>query len=98
MDTDSNPIKVSNDVETEDKNKKRGLEVMGYMIPWWAIALVLIVILYLAYANGYIADMLGDARMQPGVIKEISLKGPVIALESETVPAPVKKLFAGKVW
>ena len=54
---------------TEEHKKVTGLNVFGYVVPWWVVILVLVVLLYVAYDN----DLLKDVG---GSMKEIRMNGP----------------------
>ncbi len=94
MESESHPIETKN----ENKQKKRGLSLFGYIVPWWAVILVILVVFYCAYEKGYLASVFGDAPKLRAGEKVIELKGPVASLESASVPEPVKRLFNGRNW
>lgn len=88
MDSENRPVVA----EAENKEKKQGLTVLGYVVPWWAIIVVILVVLYFAYERGYIAGVLGDA-FKATPVKEVELKGPVQVVSALSAPEEVKKLF-----
>ena len=53
---------------TEEHKKVSGLNVFGYVVPWWVVILVLVVLLYVAYDNDLLKDVIGT--------KEIRMNGP----------------------
>lgn len=91
MDSESHPVENH---EVKEK-KRRGVDVFGYNVPYWAIIVVLLVLLYFAYERGYLAGVLGESQKTVEVVKQIELKGPVAQLEVTSAPEQVKKLFSG---
>jgi hypothetical protein len=87
MDSENHPVVT----EDENKQKKQGLQVFGYVVPWWAVVLILLVVLYVAYEKGYLSGVLSDMGLP--VQKEIKLKGPLVPVSVESAPEEVKRLF-----
>lgn len=86
MESENSP--VSNN--SEEKQKKKGLQILGYVVPWWAVVLVILVALYFAYERGYLVGILGDIAKPE---RQIELKGPVKMIEVDSAPAEIKRLF-----
>lgn len=88
---EDSPVEQKIEQKNEDNLKKKGLNILGYVIPWWAVLLVVLVILYFAYEKGFLSGILGD--VQKFGAKPVELKGPVVKLEVESAPDNVKALF-----
>lgn len=71
--------------------KKKGLNVLGYIVPWWAVLLVILVALYFFYEKGYLNGILNDL-IKPE--KELELKGPIVSvLSPASAPPQIKTLL-----
>lgn len=83
-----------NVVAENEKRKKKGLNILGYVVPWWIVVLVILVALYFSYEQGYLDGIINDSIL-PSRTKEIELKGPIVPalLSAESAPAGVKALF-----
>ena len=52
---------------TEEHKKVSGLNVFGYVVPWWVVILVLVVLLYVAYDNDLLKDVIGTKEIRMNV-------------------------------
>ena len=75
---------------------KTGIIVFGYSVPWWVIIMIVLLILYIAYEQGYLVQWVG----KPSPVSEVSLNlsgdaaisSSVLSNETKT-PEELKKLF-----
>lgn len=83
---------VVNSVKPDDeKNQKKGLHVLGYVVPWWVVVVVVVVVLYLAYTHGYLERVVG----KPRVVTVPSMSGGYMAGGGFGIETPeqVRELF-----
>ena len=70
--------------------RKRGITLMGYFIPWHIALLVLVcVAVYFAHEQGYLAGMTGTQKS----VDPVELQGPVLQLGGASTPEEVRRLF-----
>ena len=53
--------KANNSQETKsiDVTKKSGLRLFGYIVPWWVVAVVVLLLIYILYDQGYLDNVVG---------------------------------------
>jgi len=76
-------------ITIENKKASNGLNVLGYVVPWWAVLLVVLVILYFAYEKGYFVELFG---VNAAPRKEISLAGPIKQVIPIATPDNVQQI------
>ncbi len=74
--------------------RKRGITLMGYFVPWWAVVVVLLVALYLAHEQGYLSGMTGSQKLAEA--KPVELQGQVLSIGGASTPEDVRRLFNGR--
>jgi hypothetical protein len=87
----------------DDKNKqheKNGLKLAGYVIPWWVLAVVVLVLLYLAYDN-HMFDFVCNPNKQIAFVPNIrqgvqlpSILPPSQMNQAVQIPQNLKNLFS----
>jgi len=55
----------------EEKHQAKGLHILGYVVPWWVVIVVVALLVYLAYNQGYLEQVVGKP-------KEVSLVAPTL--------------------
>jgi hypothetical protein len=46
----------------EEHKTNAGLNLLGYTVPWWVVLLVIAVLVYVAYDNNLLKDVLGPSN------------------------------------
>lgn len=77
-------------LKSEEEKKESGLNLLGYVVPWWVVILVVAVLVYVAYDN----DMFKNVLESP---TEVRTSGPSLniqknGLDVET-PVQLKRYF-----
>jgi hypothetical protein len=75
----------------EEKHQKKGLHVLGYVVPWWVVIVVVALLVYLAYTQGYLEKVVGKP-------KQVSLVSPVTQSGGFGVETPenIRQLFSNR--
>ncbi len=88
--------------ETDNKNKKpecdcvfnsTGINVFGYMVPWWVIVVVLLLVVYVLYDQGLLDCFVSKPLKTVGI--ETNVVKPVASALSVETPTEIKRLLEG---
>lgn len=85
----------------DKKQEKKGLKLAGYVVPWWAVILAVLILLYLAYDHGMF-DFLCNPKKELAFVPSAPAKGiplpsllpPLEMNQAVQVPQNLKNLFA----
>lgn len=83
--------------ENTNIQKKKGITIYGYTVPYWVAIVVVLVILYFAYERGYLEGVVGTVEKAISGEKPVQLKGGYIESESIQMPETAKKLFGNRI-
>lgn len=75
----------------EEKHQKKGLHLWGYVAPWWVVVVVVALLVYLAYTQGYLEKVVGKPR-QVTLVAPVSQSG---GFGVET-PENIRQLFSNR--
>lgn len=72
-----------------------GLRLGSYLVPWWVVAVVVLLVLYVAYDQGYLEKWIGRPESRKASVS-LSQSGPgssVLGGPGLETPEQVRKLF-----
>ena len=73
---------------------KNGVKMLGYVVPYWVIALVVLLVLYVLYDRGYLKSLVGAPATHVISLPETGSGASVLLQET---PEQVRALFGGSI-
>ena len=76
--------------EEEHKKSVDGFKLCNYVVPWWVVAVVVLVVMYLLFETSRVQTLVSNG------VKTVKLAGPAFqTLMPQPTPAQTRQLFRG---